>query len=70
MRLQAELGLTSLFISPDLGLVRQFADTVSVLRRGEVVETGPVARVFEHPHEEYTKTLVASIPGIEALQRG
>ena len=60
--LQQDLGLTYLFISHDLGVVRQFADTLTVLRHGEVVESGTVAEVFAAPREEYTRALIASIP--------
>lgn len=60
--LQRDLGLTYLFISHDLGVVRQFADTLTVLRRGEVVESGTVEEVFAAPREEYTRRLIASIP--------
>jgi peptide/nickel transport system ATP-binding protein len=63
--LQRDLGLTYLFISHDLGVVRQFADTLTVLRRGEVVESGTVAEVFAAPREEYTRRLIASIPARE-----
>ncbi|ATG52973.1 ABC transporter ATP-binding protein [Brachybacterium vulturis] len=62
-RLQDELGLTYLLISHDLAVVRQVADTVSVLRRGRQVEAGPVQQVLEDPHHEYTRALLAAIPG-------
>ncbi|WP_432513272.1 dipeptide ABC transporter ATP-binding protein [Kineococcus sp. SYSU DK001] len=60
--LQRRLGLTYLFVSHDLALVRQFADTVTVLRHGRVVEEGPVAQVLTAPRAEYSKALVAAVP--------
>ncbi|MFE7508394.1 dipeptide ABC transporter ATP-binding protein [Promicromonospora sp. NPDC057488] len=62
VRLQAELGLTYVFVSHDLALVRQLADTVSVLHRGRVVEAGEVEQIFASPSEEYTTRLLDSIP--------
>lgn len=61
-RLQGERGLTYLFVSHDLALVRQIADTVSVLKDGRVIEAGRVADVLSHPREEYTRALVDAIP--------
>lgn len=63
LRLQVELGLTYVFVSHDLALVRQLAHTVSVVRRGRVVEQGTVTDVFTSPQEDYTRTLLTSIPG-------
>ena len=62
LALQRDLDLTYLFISHDLGVVRQVADTLTVLRRGTVVESGSVRDVFTNPQDEYTRRLIASIP--------
>jgi peptide/nickel transport system ATP-binding protein len=62
VELQVSLGLSYLFISHDLSVVRQFADTVTVLQRGEVKETGPIGDVFADPQDAYTRALVDSIP--------
>ena len=61
-KLQRELGLTYLFVSHDLALVRQVADTVSVLRKGQVVEAGAVEDIFSRPQHTYTRALLDSIP--------
>jgi len=67
-RLQGELGLTCLFVSHDLALVRQIADTVTVLRRGRVVEDGPVRQIFTAPRHPYTRALLDAIPRVDAGQ--
>jgi len=61
-QLQQQLGLTYLFVSHDLALVRQVADTVSVLKDGRIIESGTVAQVLAHPRELYTRALLDAIP--------
>ena len=61
--LQRERGMTYLVISHDLAVVRQIADSVTVLRHGRVVEQGTTAELFANPREDYTRDLIASIPG-------
>ncbi|WP_236796103.1 ABC transporter ATP-binding protein [Amycolatopsis sp. GM8] len=63
VRLQEELGLAYLFISHDLAVVRQVADHVGVLRAGDLVEYGRADDVLHRPAHEYTKELLAAIPG-------
>jgi oligopeptide transport system ATP-binding protein len=60
--LQARLGMAVIFITHDLGIVRRFADRVYVMRAGEVVEEGPVARIFTNPSHAYTRMLLAAEP--------
>ncbi|TGD75826.1 ABC transporter ATP-binding protein [Mangrovimicrobium sediminis] len=62
-----EYGLTMLFVSHDLAVVRHLADRILVLYKGKVVEQGTGGELFEHPKEEYTRALLQSIPGRSLL---
>ena len=55
-------GLSMIFISHDLGIVRRIADRVCVMQGGEIVEQGPVAEIFAHPKHPYTQKLLAAEP--------
>ena len=61
--LQSDLGLTYLFITHDLAVVRMVADHVTVMRQGQVVEAASTDEVFENPKEQYTRDLLEAIPG-------
>lgn len=63
--LQDQLGLTLLFVSHDLAVVRQMCDRVMVMKSGEVVESGPCDKVLVDPHEAYTQGLLAAMPRFE-----
>jgi peptide/nickel transport system ATP-binding protein len=60
--LQRQHGLAMLFISHDLAVVGQMAGRVAVMRAGQVVETGPCARLLTSPEHPYTRSLLAAVP--------
>jgi len=64
--LTKEYGLTMLFISHDLAVIRQIADRIAVMYHGKLVEQGATAEVFDSPKEAYTQSLLAAIPGVNA----
>ncbi|AXG80922.1 dipeptide ABC transporter ATP-binding protein [Streptomyces paludis] len=61
--LQAEFGLSYVFVTHDLGVVRLIADDVTVMRRGTVVEHGPAEQVLNSPRHPYTRELLEAVPG-------
>ena len=67
--LKAEMGLSMLFITHDLSVVRQIADRVAVMYLGEVVETAPVEQFFETPRHPYSRTLLSAVPRIDPAAR-
>ena len=62
LRLNRELGMSILFISHNLNVVRKLCTHVAVMEKGRIVETGETQRVFHDPQAEYTKRLIAAIP--------
>jgi peptide/nickel transport system ATP-binding protein len=69
MQLRAELGLTYLFISHDLSVVRHIADRVLVMYRGRIVESAPTAELFAHPRHPYTEALLQAAPTLDTEHR-
>ena len=61
-KLKTDYGMSMLFITHDLGIVRKFADRVCVMTKGRIVEAGPTSEIFANPQHAYTKHLLAAEP--------
>ncbi|MDO8755962.1 MAG: ATP-binding cassette domain-containing protein, partial [Polaromonas sp.] len=66
--LQQRNGMAVLLITHDLNLVRRFADRIAVMEDGRIVETGPVAQVFDQPQHAYTRKLIDSRPARDVVE--
>jgi ABC-type dipeptide/oligopeptide/nickel transport system ATPase component len=62
--LKSRLGLSLLLITHDFGVIAEMADRVAVMHRGRLVEQGPVRRILRAPEHEYTRALLAAVPGL------
>lgn len=62
--LQDEFGLTYLFISHDLNLVKQFSDRIAIMKDGKIIEMGYSEEVYKNPKHQYTAQLIQSIPNL------
>ena len=69
IRLREEFGLTYLFISHDLGVVRHLSDRVVIMYLGRIVESASADEIFAHANHPYTQALLAEIPRLEATKR-
>ncbi|WP_068673198.1 ABC transporter ATP-binding protein [Oceanobacillus sp. Castelsardo] len=67
--IQKELGLTYLFISHDLGIVKHFCDEISIMYKGRYVEQGTIEEIFNNPQHIYTKRLISAIPDMNPSNR-
>jgi peptide/nickel transport system ATP-binding protein len=69
MDLRAELNLTYLFISHDLGVVEHLSDRVAIMYLGRIIEEAPATEVFTRPNHPYTQALLEEVPRIETTKR-
>ncbi len=67
--IRRDLGLTAIFVSHNLAVIRQVSDQIAVMRHGRLVEYGEADQVFGDPHHDYTKTLIAAVPDHRKLMR-
>ncbi|MHB2169824.1 dipeptide ABC transporter ATP-binding protein [Alsobacter sp. R-9] len=64
-RLADERGIGVLLVTHNMGVVAQIADRVTIMHRGRIVETGPVAQVLRHPQDDYARALIAAVPRVD-----
>jgi peptide/nickel transport system ATP-binding protein len=62
-QIQRETGVSMIFITHDLRVASQICDEIAVMQKGRVVERGPPSQIFLKPQSDYTRELVAAIPG-------
>ncbi len=67
--LQTELGLSYIFVGHDLGVVRYFCDRIAVMHKGVLVEVGTAAEICQNPSKDYTRSLIAAVPGTDPDHR-
>jgi ABC-type glutathione transport system ATPase component len=67
--LKSTLGLSMIFVSHNMAVVRQVSDRIAVMYQGRIVETGPAAQVFEQPGHAYTRLLLSSVPRLATHRR-
>jgi ABC-type microcin C transport system duplicated ATPase subunit YejF len=68
-QMKRELGLTYLFVSHNLGVIRYVSDRVAVMRLGRVVESGMANDIFTNPQHAYTRALLAAVPAVDFADR-
>ena len=68
-QMKRELGLTYLFVSHNLGVIRYVSDRVAVMQLGKVVESGTAQAIFTDPQHDYTKALLAAVPDVDPAAR-
>ncbi len=66
-KLRTELGFAMLFITHDLRVASNICNRVAVMSKGRIVEQGELKRVFENPENEYTRKLLAAMPGVSEM---